>query len=708
MPDTLRQLLSRWKALNITGIGAPLLILAVIAMLILPIPPLGLDILFTVNIVLALVVLLVTVYTPKPLKFSSFPSVLLIATMLRLALNIASTRVVLQEGHTGTASAGNVIESFGNFVIGGNYAVGIVVFAILVIINFVVVTKGAGRVSEVTARFTLDAMPGKQMAIDADMNGGIIDQDEARRRREEVSQEADFYGSMDGASKFVRGDAVAGVLILVINIIGGLAIGVGQYDLAFSEAAANYSLLTIGDGLAAQIPSLLLSMATALIVTRTSGEQDMSDQVLKQLTVDKRAIVITAVVIGSLGLVPGMPNLMFLGIAMMLGSAAYFLQSQDDAPVVDIKPDENRRKNELSWEDVTVSDIVSLEVGYQLVPLVDESRGGILPDRVRGVRRKLTEELGFLMHPVHIRDDLDLEPGQYRIRINGIVEGDAMIHPGLEMALDSGIANGALQGIRGHDPAFGMETTWIEPAQRDRAESMGYTVVDASTVVATHLSKVLKSNISALFGHEEARQWLDKLTKVSPKLVDDLVPKVLPLSTVVKVLQNLLDDEIPIKDMRSIAEGLAELSSVHTDSEALTSGIRVVLRRLITDSIVGTAPTIDAITIDSQLEQLWLQSLAAADGEDSVPSGLGMEPGLAERFYQSLGESAESQHASGNPAVLLVSPRIRPWLARMIKHNIPALKVLSYAEIADNREVRVVANIGGSATTAAGPEPVAA
>ncbi len=694
----LQQLFSGMSDNDRPSLGPPLLIIIMLAMLILPIPAVGLDILFTFNIFFALVVLLVTVYTPKPLSFAAFPTVLLIATMLRLALNIASTRVVLQNGHTGTASAGAVIESFGNFVTGGNYTVGLVVFSILVIINFVVVTKGAGRVSEVTARFTLDAMPGKQMAIDADLNAGAIDQEEARRRREEITHEADFYGSMDGASKFVRGDAIAGVLILLINIIGGLAIGVGQHGLSFGEAATNYSLLTIGDGLAAQVPSLLLSIATALIVTRASGEQDMSEQVLQQISMDKRAMATAAGLIGCLGLVPGMPNLMFLGIAALLGLYIKFGNqvTGDNNITADTSAEADKsRDKELSWNDVSAGDILSLEVGFQLIPLVDESRGGTLLDRIRGVRRKLTEEFGFLIHPVHVKDNLNLEPGQYKIYVHGILEGEAVIYPDREMALDPGGVSGTIQGIRAEDPAFGMEAIWIEPSHQERALSMGYTVVDASTVVATHLSKVLTNCAGELLGHDEVQHWLDRLAGVSPKLAEDLVPKAIPLATLVRVLQNLLNDGVPIKDMRGIAEVLAERAPEQTDAEVLTNNVRVALRKLITHSVAGNSPTIDVITVDNQLEQIWLQSLNSTDNASGM-AGLGMEPGLAERFYRSLAQSAEAQKATGSAAVLLVSPEVRPWLSRMVRYSIPSLKVMSYPEIAESRQVRVIANIGNA------------
>ncbi|HID81275.1 MAG TPA: flagellar biosynthesis protein FlhA [Chromatiales bacterium] len=675
------------------GLGAPLLVIIILAMMIVPMPAIGLDLLFTFNIALSLVVLMVTVYTLRPLEFSSFPTVLLVATMLRLALNIASTRVVLLEGHTGAAAAGNVIESFGEFVIGGNYAVGLVVFAILVIINFVVVTKGAGRVSEVTARFTLDAMPGKQMAIDADLNAGLIDQDQARKRREDVAQEADFYGSMDGASKFVRGDAVAGLLILFINLIGGLAIGIGQHDLSFSVAAENYTLLTIGDGLVAQIPSLLLSMATAIIVTRVSSSQDMGEQIIGQMFSDRRALVITAVVIGMLGLLPGMPNVVFLGFAGLAGGYAWWSSKQTKVEVIEaeeiLEEDSLPEQKDLSWDDVRSVDIIGLEVGYRLIPLVDARQGGKLLDRIKGVRRKLSEELGFLVHAVHIRDNLDLPPGRYRITLLGVAEGEADIHPDRELAINPGNVFGELNGIATKDPAFGMDALWIEPAQRDHAQTLGYTVVDAGTVIATHLSKVLQEHAGDLLGHEEVQQLLDKLAQSNPKLVEDLVPKTLPLSMVVKVLQNLLTEGIPVRDMRTIAETLAEQAVNSQDADTLTAMVRVALRRMITRQINGLDDELPVITLDPELEQILLQSL-----QSGTEGGLGLEPGLAERLYQSLAESAQRQEVSGEAAVLLVSPQLRPWLARLIRHTVPTLKVLAYNEIAESKQLKVIANIG--------------
>ncbi|MCB1754148.1 MAG: flagellar biosynthesis protein FlhA [Gammaproteobacteria bacterium] len=681
------------RELSVNGLGAPLLVIMMLSMMILPIPAFGLDLLFTFNIVLSLIVLLVTIYALRPLEFSSFPTVLLVATMLRLSLNIASTRVVLLEGHTGTAAAGEVIESFGDFVIGGNYAVGLVVFAILVIINFVVVTKGAGRVSEVSARFILDAMPGKQMAIDADLNAGILDQEEASQRRQEVAQEADFYGSMDGASKFVRGDAIAGLLILFINIIGGFAIGVGQHGLSAADAATNYTLLTIGDGLVAQIPSLLLSMATAVIVTRVSKSGDMGEQIGSQIFGDPRALIISAAIIGLLGLIPGMPNLVFLTLAALLGAFAWYLNKKSSAATdASDKPSPAKtvsEKKDLSWDDVQPADILGLEVGYRLISLVDSKQDGKLPDRIKGVRRKLTEELGFLIHAVHIRDNLDLPPERYRITLLGVAEGEADVYPNKELAIDPGSVFGTLNGIKVKDPAFGMDAVWIDPAQRDYAQTLGYTVVDAGTVIATHLSKILQENASDLLGHEEVQQLLDNLGRSAPKLVEGLVPKALPMPIVVKVLQNLLAEGIPIRDMRTIAETLAENASDNPDADRLTAQVRVALRRMITRQINGMESELNVITLDAALEQLWLKSLQT-NGE----SGLGMEPGLAERFYRSLAESTERQQISGKPAVLLVNPLLRPWLARLMKNTVPALKVLAYNEISDNKQLKVIANIG--------------
>ena len=691
----------RLRMIGASGLGTPIILAAMLAMIVLPLPPMALDVLFTFNIALGMVVLLVTIYTQRPLDFAVFPTVLLIATLLRLALNVASTRVVLLEGHTGTDAAGQVIQAFGEFVVGGNYAVGLVVFAILVIINFVVVTKGAGRVSEVTARFTLDAMPGKQMAIDADLNAGIITQEEARQRREEIGQESDFYGAMDGASKFVRGDAIAGILILFINIIGGLTIGLAQHDMTLSDAAHNYTLLTIGDGLVAQIPSLVLSTATAIIVTRVSAARDMGQQVVGQVFGNPRAMMVTAGVIGILGLVPGMPNLVFLVLAGLFGGAAWLgLQRQKaeaqaeaaelEAPVE--KPEAPEMK-ELSWDDVGPVDIIGLEVGYRLIPLVDKEQGGQLMARIKGVRRKLSAELGFLIQPVHIRDNLDLGPNAYRITLMGVPVAEAEVHPDRELAINPGKVYGKLQGIETKDPSFGLDAVWIEPGQRDQAQSLGYTVVDASTVVATHMSQILQTHAHELLGHEEVQHLLDMLAKNAPNLVENLVPKSLPVGTVLKVLQNLLEEGIAIRDMRTIAETLAEHAPRSQDADTLTQHARVALSRSIIQNIAGTASELPLITLDPSLEQILQQSL---QGVSAGAGGLGIEPGLAERLQRSVTETAQRLEAEGQPAILVVSPELRPWLSRWLRTATGALNVLSYSEIPDNRRIRVIATLGGN------------
>lgn len=684
---------SLFNELGAAGLGTPLLILLMLVMMVLPVPPLGLDFLFTFNIALSLIVLLMTVYTPRPLEFSAFPTVLLGATMMRLSLNVASTRIVLMEGHTGTASAGAVIESFGDFVVGGNYAVGLVVFAILVIINFVVVTKGAGRVSEVSARFVLDAMPGKQMAIDADLNAGLLDQKAAGERRADIAREADFYGSMDGASKFVKGDAIASLLVLFINIAGGFAIGMGQHGLDFDTAVHNYTLLTIGDGLVAQIPSLLLSMGTAIIVTRVSASEDMSYEISAQLFDDRRALSVTAGVVLALGLIPGMPNLVFLTLGAALAIFAWkrTVSSDAEGEPEPQETEQDAKNRELEWSDVVPTDLLDLEVGYGLIPLVDANRGGKLPERIRAVRRKLTEQLGFLVAPVHIRDNLDLEPTYYRIKILGVIEGEAEIHPDRELAM-GGLGLGSLPGIATNDPAFGMEAVWIERSMAERARATGYTVVDPGTVIATHLSKLVQQHAGSLLGHQEVQELLDVLGKSAPRLVEDLVPKSLALPVVVKVLQNLLEEGIPLRDLRTIAETLAEKGANTSDVVELTAAVRVALRRMITADLNGFSETLPVITLDAELEQLCLKSVEAGGN-----GGLGIEPGLAERLHESLADSVRRQDVNGEPAVLLVNPALRPSLAALIRQTVPLLKVLAYNEIAETKRLKVIANIGGDA-----------
>ncbi|HEC16935.1 MAG TPA: flagellar biosynthesis protein FlhA [Sedimenticola sp.] len=681
------------KQFGARGLGAPIVLMMILAMVVLPLPPIALDVFFTFNITLSLVVLLVVVYTLRPLDFGVFPGLLLVATLLRLALNVASTRVVLLEGHQGGDAAGKVIEAFGSFVIGGNYAVGLVVFFILVIINFVVVTKGAGRVSEVSARFTLDAMPGKQMAIDADLNSGLIDQEEARARREYVAKEADFYGAMDGASKFVRGDAVAGILILFINILGGLGIGVLQHGLDFSTAMRFYVLLTIGDGLVAQIPSLLLSTATAIIVTRVAGTQDMGGQVVSQLFNEPKALGVAAGVLGIMGVIPGMPNVAFLTLAGAAGGGAWLIakrrRAEAEQPVAPPPEEAAPVQKELTWDDVQPVDIIGLEVGYRLIPLVDRSQGGQLMNRIKGVRKKLSQELGFLIQPVHIRDNLDLAPNAYRISLHGVAIGEAEIHPDRDLAINPGQVFGSLQGIPGKDPSFGLDAVWIEPGQRDHAQTLGYTVVDASTVVATHLSEILQGHAHELLGHEEVQQLLDTLARSAPKLVEDLVPKTLSLGQVLRVLQNLLAERIPIRDIRTIAETLAEHAPKSQDPGVLTAMARIALSRSIVQQLVGPAEEIPVAVLDPGLEQILQKTLQAS--EDGAA---GFEPGLVERLQQALTETANHQETAGQESILLVAAPIRPWMAQFVKQSALNMNVLSYNEIPGNRQIKVVATIG--------------
>ncbi len=671
-----------------TGLGVPLLLLVMMAMMMVPLPPLALDVLFTFNIALSVAILLTAIYVGRPLDFGVFPSILLVVTLLRLALNIASTRVVLLNGHTGTSAAGNVIEAFGEFVVGGNYAVGFVIFAILVIINFVVVTKGAGRVSEVTARFTLDAMPGKQMAIDADLNAGIIDQEVAKTRRREIGEEADFYGSMDGASKFVRGDAIAAILILFINIIGGLIIGTAQHGLSFSAAVHNYTLLTIGDGLVAQIPSLLLSTAVAIIVTRVSRSEDMSKQVFLQLFNDPRTLTVTAAVMLILGLIPGMPNVAFISLAAVCAAAAYRLASKSDtaAKTEEPPPEENAPAPELGWNDVDPLDLVGLEVGYRLISLVDRQRDGALIPRIKGVRKKLTEELGFLIPAVHIRDDLDLAPNAYSISLMGVPVGKGEIHVDKELAINPGQVFGALKGIETKDPAFGLDAVWIDSSQQEEAQMLGYTVVDPATVVATHLSQLLQGHAHELLGHEETQQLLDRLSDTAPKLVEELTPKTLPMSVVSRVLQKLLEDRIPVRNIRRIAETLTEQGAATQDPDALCAAVRVRLGRSIVQQVAGMQPELQVLTLEPELERILNESSQGG-------ASLGIEPGIMERLQTSLSEQAQRHEMTGDPAVLLVSPNLRPWLAKLVR-GIRNLHVLAYNEIPDDRKIEMVAAVG--------------
>ncbi|KTF16186.1 flagellar biosynthesis protein FlhA [Pseudoalteromonas sp. H105] len=694
------QQLNKDKKEYAKGVGTPLLVLAALGMVILPLPPFLLDILFSFNIALALVVLLVTVYTMKPVDFGMFPAVLLIATIMRLALNVASTRVVLLEGHNGGDAAGKVIEAFGSVVIGGNYAVGLVVFLILIIINFVVITKGAGRISEVSARFTLDAMPGKQMAIDADLNAGFISAEQARDRREEVTREADFYGSMDGASKFVKGDAIAGIVILIINIIGGLFVGMIQHDLSFGRAMEVYTLLTIGDGLVAQLPSLLLSIGTAIVVTRQNESLNMGDQFKSQLGNEKSLFIASGILI-VMGLVPGMPHFAFLSLGALLGYLAYYTQ-QNKLKAAAAKEEEaanggpagtgvanKQEQKELGWDDVQQVDVIGLEVGYRLIPLVDQSQGGELLNRIKGVRKKLSQELGFLVPPVHIRDNLELDPNAYRITMMGVSSGEGELKHGDELAINPGQVFGPIKGIETKDPAFGLDAVWIKANQKDEAQSLGYTVVDAATVVATHISQLLTNSAALLLGHEEVQNLLDMLAKSHPRLVEGLVPDVLPLTTVVKVLQNLLNEGVAIRDMRSIVQTLVEYGPRSQDPDVLTAAVRISLRRLIVQDAVGMSSEIPVITLAPELEQMLHQSLQNAGDE-----GAGIEPGLAERLQQSLNEAHQNQEMAGEPSILLTSGMLRTVLSRFVKYTIPGLRVMSYQEVPDERQIKIVSSVG--------------
>ncbi|ASQ45374.1 flagellar biosynthesis protein FlhA [Legionella clemsonensis] len=678
------------------GLGTPLMLIIMLSMMILPLPAFFLDILFTFNIALSLIVLLAVIYSDRPLDFAVFPTVILIATLLRLALNVASTRVVLLHGHTGTDAAGQVIQSFGEVVIGGSYTVGLVVFIILVVINFVVVTKGAGRVSEVSARFTLDSLPGKQMAIDADLNAGLITQEQAINRRAEVAQEADFYGSMDGASKFVRGDAIAGILILLINIIGGLVIGVAQHGMSFADALHNYILLTIGDGLVAQVPSLVLSTAAAIMVTRVSSSQNMSNAVVNQVFGNPRSLIIAAAIIGIIGLIPGMPHIAFLMLAAGLGGMAYMLNKQQKQKKKAEKIAESTANTpsepaggELSWDDVNPVDVIGLEVGYRLIPLVDSAQGGVLLSRIKGVRKKISQELGFLIPTVHIRDNLDLKPNHYRISLAGVVMGEAAIFNDKWLAINPGQVFGELDGQTTKDPAFGLDAVWINENQKEHAHTFGYTVVDASTVVATHLSQILEENSYQLLGYEETQQLLDKLASNSPKLVKELIPEALSLGAVSKVLQGLLVEHIPLTDIRTIVETLAEAAVKSKDTDYLISQVRVALSRLITQKISGLNQELPIITLKPELEQLLQNTIQSSGGQ-----GVSFEPGMADKIQQSLAQLAAQQQAKQELAVLVVQPGIRSVLARFVRNISSNLHVLSYQEIPDNKQIRIIGTVG--------------
>jgi len=686
----LQNLFGRGGAKQLAG---PFLILLILSMMVLPLPPFMLDLFFTFNIAISIIVMLVAINVMKPLDFSVFPTVLLITTLLRLSLNVASTRVVLLEGHTGPGSAGQVIDAFGHFLVGGNFAVGIVVFAILVIINFVVITKGAGRVAEVAARFTLDAMPGKQMAIDADLNAGLIGEDEARKRRATIAEEADFFGSMDGASKFVRGDAVAGILIMFINIIGGLFIGVMQHGLDAGTAAKTYTLLTIGDGLVAQIPALIISIAAGMVVTRVGDTQDLSQQFIGQIFNNPKVLGLSGAIIGLLGLIPGMPNFVFLLLAGGLGALAWSLERSERSAAVPVPvavaPMVAAETQEASWADVAPLDVLGLEVGYRLIPLVDKAQDGELLRRIRGIRKKFAQEVGFLVSPVHIRDNLELKPNAYRILLKGVEIGQGEAFPGNLLAINPGRVVGQLPGTVTKDPAFGLPAVWIDTALREQAQAYGYTVVDASTVTATHLNHLILSHASELLGRQETQALLDHLAKEMPKFVEDLVPKVLPLGTLQKVLQNLLDEGIHIRDMRSIIESLSENAARTQDAETLTAMVRVALGRSIVQQLYPSGNEMQVMSLDPQLERILQQAIAGAGENASI------EPSLADTLIRETAAAVQRQEQLGLPAVLLVSSNLRILLSRFLRRGISQLKVLAHGEVPENKIIKVTSIIGG-------------
>jgi flagellar biosynthesis protein FlhA len=687
----------KWlNAIDGRTLAGPIIIIMLLSMMILPLPAIALDVLFSFNIALSILVLLIGLQTKKTLDFIAFPTVLLVTTMLRLSLNVASTRVVLTEGHTGPDAAGKVIEAFGHFLIGGNYAVGIVVFVILTIINFMVVTKGAGRIAEVGARFTLDAMPGKQMAIDADLNAGLIGEEEAKTRRAEISQESEFYGAMDGASKYVRGDAVAGILVTLINVIGGLIVGMAQHDLAFADAVKNYTLLAIGDGLVAQIPSLVISVSAGVVVSRVANDEDIGGQLITQLFSNPKVIYIVAGIIASMGVIPGMPNFAFLMLAATLAGVAYYIAEQQKAVVEEEPTNEEKpvetESEEASWNDVVPVDIIGLEVGYRLIPLVDKGQGGDLLKRIKGLRKKFAQEIGFLAPTVHIRDNLELRPTAYRITLKGVEVAEGESHYGQFLAINPGGVTAALPGPDTKDPAFGLPATWIDADTRDQAQAMGYTVVDAGTVIATHLNHIISMNAAELLGREEVQELLDHISKDAPKLIEDLTPKMLPLSTVQKVLKNLLSEGVHIRDMRTIVETLSEHAHQTQDAAELTALVRVRLGRAIVQQLFPTGDEIQVVALDSNLEKLLLQAT-----QSNNAGGAAIEPSLAESLSSQAEAAAYQQEQMGVSPVLLVPAPLREALSKFLRRAIPRLRVLSHEELPDTKTIRVTNLIGGQA-----------
>jgi flagellar biosynthesis protein FlhA len=685
---SLQGLLSKGSPL-LQSIATPIVIVMILAMMVLPMHPLILDVLFTLNIAMALLVMMVAAYMIKPLDFAAFPSVLLLTTLMRLSLNVASTRVVLLEGHTGAGAAGAVIESFGHFLIGGNFAVGLIVFAILVVINFVVVTKGSERIAEVSARFALDAMPGKQMAIDADLNAGIIDEKEAKRRRAEVGEEADFFGSMDGASKFVRGDAIAGILILLINILGGFTIGVLQHGLSVTQAADSYVLLAVGDALVAQIPSLLISVSAAMVVSRVGKEQDIGDQITRQMFLSPKALGITSAIITMIGLVPGMPHFVFLAMGGGFGYGAWWLAHRPPPVVEAVGPPPPNPDAEASWDDLQPVDLLGLELGYRLIALVDKTRDGDLLGRIKGVRKKFAQEVGFLPPAVHIRDNLELRPSAYRVTLRGVIVGEGEAFPGMFLAINPGSTTTTLIGTPTTDPAFGLPATWIEERQRETAQMAGFTVVDSPTVMATHLSHLMQVHAAKLLSRTETQQLVDHVTKLAPKLIEDIVPKTVSIALFQRVLQLLLEESVHIRDMRTIIESLAEHAGNSSDAGELARRIRVALAPAIVQQIYGPARELNVIAIEPGLERLLMQALGGTAGST-------LDPGVTEMLTKAAGDASRRQEDLGMPACLLVPDAIRSALARLLRRAAPRLQVLSHSEIPETHLIRIGPILGGA------------
>ena len=675
-----------WYAKNagvVQGAAAPMLVVAILAMMVLPLPPILLDMFFTINIAVALMVMMVAAYLIRPLDFAAFPSVLLLTTLMRLSLNVASTRVVLLQGHTGAGAAGAVIEAFGHFLIGGNFAVGLIVFAILVVINFVVVTKGSERIAEVSARFTLDAMPGKQMAVDADLNAGLIDEKEAKRRRAEVGEEAEFFGSMDGASKFVRGDAVAGILILLINIFGGFAVGVLQHDLTASQAADTYILLAVGDALVAQIPGLLISVAAAMVVSRVGKENDIGKQIVGQMFVSPRVLGITATIMFVLGVIPNMPHFVFLTISAVLAYGSWMLAHKPPPPdPTKVAPAVTGNEGEATWDDLQPVDQLGLELGYRLIVLVDKTRQGDLLNRIKGVRRKFAQEVGFLPPPVHVRDNLELKPSAYRITLRGVIVGEGQAFPGQFLAINPGGISTPLIGTATTDPAFGLPAHWIDAKQKEAAQMAGFTVVDPETVMATHLSHLMQVQASKLLSRTETQQLVEHVAKLAPKLIEEVVPKLVSIAVFQKVLQLLLDESVHIRDIRTIIESIAEHASTTTEPVELAKRVRVALSPAIVQQIYGPTRELNVIAIDPGLERLLVQALGNAQGP-------ALDPGVADMLSKNAAETAMKQEERGLPACLLVPDQIRSSIARLLRRVAPRLQVLGHSEIPETHTIRI-------------------